>query len=675
MLRINRLRIEIQTDNKTNGGVYGFDKRFFNGLNFIASNDNTSGKSSVIEAIYYCLGLEEIIGGRNNQVLTSAYKTQLKDGNDLWNVLESRAYLEISNGEEIITVFRTAEMDGRDPRLVTVYYSDYDSIKESVTKSEDMYLHDGGAATNEKGFHSFLESFLHIQLPLVHTLGKDHKLYLQTVFSCMFIEQKHGWSHLFSGMPYLGIRESKKRVVEFIIGLECYEINKQSENLKTIKKDIESKWKSIINDINQSANRENCAVSGLPMTPRIMGINDFPSISIYVYNNNKIDEVICRLRKEHDRIKERKPRIIDNFDELNSLLLETEETIRSYEEKLDECNSQLLISKGAIEQSNRVLDTVEKDLINNKDAAKLRRMGSTIGSQAFNDICPTCHQKLQDSMINQDITIPNMSIDENIRHLKAQKTLLEFNRDSHKNNVESITIVRNDIQARLVTLRRLAQTIRSDLFSTETEWSEAIIHKLVEIEFSIKKYEDLKEYVNQKVNAINCLSEQWKDYKEKLSKLPKKKISESDLFHMDVLKKYFTRNLREFNYKSVPKIDTVTIPIDTCLPMVDGFDMKFDSSASDNIRVIWAYTLALLQTSIDVGGNHPGLIIFDEPAQHSIVNEDMESLIQNVMNLGASAQVIFGITLNAAELKNVVLNLPKNSANVIEIKNRAFNIL
>lgn len=33
------------------------------------------------------------------------------------------------------------------------------------------------------------------------------------------------------------------------------------------------------------------------------------------------------------------------------------------------------------------------------------------------------------------------------------------------------------------------------------------------------------------------------------------------------------------------------------MPVIDKFDMKFDSSASDNIRAIWSYTLALLQTS------------------------------------------------------------------------------
>ena len=49
MLKINRLRIEIETEN----GQYGVDESFDSGLNFLASEDNTCGKSSILEAIYY----------------------------------------------------------------------------------------------------------------------------------------------------------------------------------------------------------------------------------------------------------------------------------------------------------------------------------------------------------------------------------------------------------------------------------------------------------------------------------------------------------------------------------------------------------------------------------------------------------------------------------------------
>ena len=76
---------------------------------------------------------------------------------------------------------------------------------------EDMYVHMPNSAINIKGFHSFLERFLHLELPLVPASDDtQRKLYLQLIFSCMFIEQKHGWADIFSGMPILGIKELKK---------------------------------------------------------------------------------------------------------------------------------------------------------------------------------------------------------------------------------------------------------------------------------------------------------------------------------------------------------------------------------------------------------------------------------------------------------------------------------
>ena len=675
MLRINRLRIEIKTANEENGGIYGFDEKYSSGLTFIASDNNTAGKSSVLEAIFYCLGFEEIIGGRNQKVLTSVYKSTIHDGDKDWSVLESGAYLEISNGNEIVTIYRSAKMETRDPRLVTVYYGDYDSIGNQSTQPEDMYIHDRGAATNEKGFHSFLESFLHIQLPLVQTNGNNQKLYLQVIFSGLFIEQKHGWGDIFSGMPYFGIKDAKKRVVEFLLGLDTFKNEREKNRLKSVKNTIISEWKNIFDDINRNATHESCSVSGLPIQPKIMSDNDYKAIAVTTVDKKSLEDAISELQDEHDSIKCLKPRNIDNFDDLNKELQTISETIDSFEQKASECHEQITLSRSAVTQAERSLEIVIRDLRNNKDAAKLQSMGSVVGCKIAKNICPTCNQKIDDSLLHLGNDIPIMSIEENIRHLEGQKSVLEFTRDSHKTNIEQLSLVENDLQSRLVTLRRLAQTIRSDIYSTETEWSEFVVQKFVEIESKIRGYVQLKSFIDQKLEEIRKLSDRWKKYKEEYEKLPKKEVSDLDAEVIKTFKDNFVNNLRKYKYKSAPDIDAVDIPVETCLPLIDGFDMKFDSSASDNIRIIWSFTIALLQTSLAKRGNHPGIIIFDEPAQHSIVTSDMESLIQSVLDIEGAAQVIVGITLNNEELKQFIENLPEEDAKIINIGERAFKLL
>ena len=122
MLRISRLRVEINTIK----GTYGIDESFKDGLNFIASFENTCGKSSILAAIYYCLGFEQILGGAGrigSKVLTSAFKTAIEDNGESLTVTESGAYLEINNGNETRTIYRNIKSESKDNHLVTVIYS------------------------------------------------------------------------------------------------------------------------------------------------------------------------------------------------------------------------------------------------------------------------------------------------------------------------------------------------------------------------------------------------------------------------------------------------------------------------------------------------------------------------------------------------------------------------
>ena len=134
-------------------------------------------------------------------------------------------------------------MLNRDSKMITVYYGDMDAVDNPKTSSIDTYVHFPNAAINEKGFHSFLEKFLYLELPQV-TASDDsqRKLYLQLIFSCMFIEQKHGWSDLFSGMPILGIKESKKRVIEFVLKLDTLTNDKKRDQLKIEESLINKEW-------------------------------------------------------------------------------------------------------------------------------------------------------------------------------------------------------------------------------------------------------------------------------------------------------------------------------------------------------------------------------------------------------------------------------------------------
>lgn len=673
MLQINRLRIEITTAN----GLYGIDTPFASGLNFIASENNTCGKSSILAAIYYCLGLEQIIGGVGgigSKVLTSAFKTAIEDCQKAYKVLESGAYLEICNGYETVTIYRSITSDHKDNRLVSVYYGHFDAINDPSTQRIDYYVNIQKAATSEKGFHTFLEEFLHISLPVVGTSdGNERKLYLQIVFSAMFIEQKHGWSDILSGMPVFGIRESKKRVVEFLLDLDTIKNEKERARLRSEKEQIELDWTRRIDTFRNSVSQQSGSVFNLPLHPRILNDRDYSRIAVYLATDKPITVMIQQLQDQYLEIRQLKPKVIDNFDALNNELSETVQTIRDFEKRESQIEHDLFYENETIERLKNDIAFIDADIQNNNDAARLQNFGSDAGLDISPDVCPVCGQEIHDNMIKAESNLVFMDIEENIVHLKEQKKMLAFALSNHQARKSQLDQDRTSLSANIIGLRRLAQALRSDLYTTtDADTSEAIALKRIEIGQRIDDLKKLQAEYDVFLLDLSELSDRWGTYLESRSKLPPRDKSEEDIEKIRLLKTKFIENLRLYNYSSLTDFSAIDISDESLLPTIDGFDMKFDSSASDGIRVIWAFTMALLQVSLEKGGNHPGLIILDEPAQQSIVPQDMRSFITSTSALRGYSQVIMAITLNSHELTEIIDNMEPSTYRKTDITGKAF---
>lgn len=672
MLKINRIKAVSKTDSVN----YGFDYKLADGLNLISSNINTRGKSSALIAIYYCLGFEELVGGKGFKTLTSVYKNTVKDESDVpHTVLESEVWTEITNGSDIVTLFRTGKMYGRNENLITVYYSSMDSLQNSETFAEDMYVHSANSTTSAKGFHAFLEKFIGFDLPLVPTTdGSEYKLYMQLIFSIIFIEQKRGWADLFSAMPVFSIREAKKRVIEYILALDTLPNEKKRADLKVKESMLCAKWKMITNEIQALCSRDDCRIHSLPMTPKILEDDFVDSIGITPIGQNPIsvNEKIAILDEERQRLTGITPKVVDNYERLHEELITTEESIESLEHELKEQHTILSTEKAAISKLVESLEVVNCDLRNNKDALKLKHMGSELGAKSYAGVCPLCQQTIEDSLLPSQSCDYVMSIEANIKHLESQKAMISFALDAHRKNKNDTEENIQSLSSRIFTLRRLATTIRNDLYSVDDNLSEAVVYKRIQLENKIQALNNMKESVRKKLVELTALSDEWKVYLQQKSSLPKTNFSERDKEKVFTFNKYFIKYLQTFNYQSVSDYSSIKISLDNYLPTSEGFDMKFDSSASDNIRAIWAYTMALLRTSVENSGNHPQILIFDEPAQHSIVTEDVISLLNAITTISANKQVILGITLNDNDIRDAVKVFDSKNIHIIDVGNHTF---
>lgn len=347
------------------------------------------------------------------------------------------------------------------------------------------------------------------------------------IFSCMFIEQKHGWGDIFSGIPVLGIKDSKKRVIEYVLNLDTIDAEKKKEELKFEEARIRNEWTVEIRELQNAVNRETCSVSGVPLEP--CEFTQITAEGIHIFKEKKrLGIFIQELKDECKKLETIKPRVIDNFDELQNELEETEKDIEQFEEEVYSLRSQLSKENAAILVLNDNLEIIETDLQNNKDAAKLRQLGSEIGCKSFENICPVCNQPISDSLLPVIEETEIMSIDENIRHLEAQKVMLSYARESHYGNKKAIDERLQLLQGKIFSLRRLAMALRNDIYSINDNMSESIIYKKIDFLNKIEKLEVLQKFVAEKVDNLLTLGKDWKKMLDGKKKVPSKKFSASD---------------------------------------------------------------------------------------------------------------------------------------------------
>lgn len=290
MIKFNALKINVITEK----GNFGLAEEFNSRVNFIASYKNTKGKSTCIEAMYYCLGLEELLGGMNANALRPALRKELEYNDEKYIVLQSEVLLEIENEKgNCVTLKRTAKNQGVSEKLITVYFGKMADAVNGKLKYEDMYIHDAGSATNKKEFHKFLEDFIGWSIPLVPTYDEaDRKLYIQMLFPAFFIEQKRGWADILATLPTkFKIKEAPKRVIEFILKLDTLDNEKKREEYNINIQKVKQSWNDTIREIKKTLFNNNCSVYGLPANPQALDINFLEKVLIFksISENDEVE--------------------------------------------------------------------------------------------------------------------------------------------------------------------------------------------------------------------------------------------------------------------------------------------------------------------------------------------------------------------------------------------------
>lgn len=638
-MKIRAVKLRITTTR----GEFGFKFEFSRGLTVIRGS-NSSGKSTFYNTLIYGLGMEELIGGKGEKVLPYAVKEYFVQGDSRVAVESSEVLIELENAAGRSVTLRRAIRDSvRQSKLVEVFEGAHLTVGIELGTPRPTYLFDPGSAQKQEGYFQFLEGFMGYQLPQVPaTNGGMAKLYLQTIFAALAVEQKRGWTDYIANIPFFGIRDARVRVTEFLLGLGVFERQAKRAALDADSMAIDSDWRKAYDTLRQAAVANGIVIEGLSASP----VSRFDPTSVLLVKSDgktktSLLEQVSNLRTEHTALGAKAEAYgkASGAEALQELEVASSE-LQRLSVLHERATTNLTLQKAALDELRLLLAEASEDLERNKTALKLRNLGAQMEVQVATDHCPTCHQPVDDTLLLGIVTGPQMDLNTNIDYLDSQRKMLQSQINGAVEEIRQSEITVADVAARLAATHDYRNSLRGDV-STGVAESRAIIRRQIQIELELSNLQTFNTQAAALISTFEEIADRLAANQVDRRALPKEAYSETDVSRISLFEKNFRGNASSFGYESA-EIADIRISLDTLTPVLEELELReilrpkvqtsltADSSASDFVRLIWSYLLALYQTSATRGfeGQHPGLLLMDEPGQHSMRSASQRALLQ-----------------------------------------------
>jgi hypothetical protein len=630
-LIINKLVFNILT---TGGARYGAEVAFKAGLNIIYG-PNSVGKTSIVTGIIYGLGAEKGLGifkSVQNPFKPEFYKTI--DGKTVKN---SYLLLEISNGSDVVTIFRYIK--GTDIAIAAV--KPCPAANFFKTEQSETYIIAGEGLFSEKGFQNFLFKFtgLHqVELPTYDQ--KLSRLYFENILPLFFVEQRAGWSQIQARqVTRYNIKDVKKVAFEYLFGLDRFKLHLSEIELK----DFEIQLRRLKEELMQK--EENLLIiANAEKSEEVLLINtgQIGKASIYDYINylkeryQAESKLINELSSDNKDFEDSNTRLRDRLKSLDF-------QYRKVSERVDKISAE-------IAGYENYLVRIQTNKYKNKQLKKIREFSTELNIKT----CPVCEAQL---MASED------------GHCLLCHTDLSKKLSTPDQNLEFLEDEENTFK-KVITQRLLD---RRKLFEEKNVLKERIVELETQLEhqtttYAGKEFAQLREHIlrvdalHKDVEKYSRIAARWEDLKplrgqietvqldfDKLKeKIKKYEQTSDDKLIIDSIKEFIKANVTNLGLFKGNRDLISNIKLDETdnyTPYLDNFDIYNISSSSDNIRIILSYYLALLQTSIKQEKLHkiiyPNLLILDEPKQQNLDNDSLVDCIAVIETIPADqSQVI-----------------------------------
>lgn len=250
-----------------------------------------------------------------------------------------------------------------------------------------------------------------------------------------------------------------------------------------------------------------------------------------------------------------------------------------------------------------------------------------------------------------------MTASESVDYIKKQIDLFE----AMRNDAEQAASAKRErwvvLRQRGDALTLQVQALRDDLSLPTGGLAAENAALRVELRDRLLRLEGVVERFDELQVKLEGLAAESAAVKAAIKDLPKDELSDEDRKKLRALHRSFVEQLRAYDFGSFSN-DMVQIGYDDYLPRRDDFDLQADISASDSVRVIWAYLLGLLEVGEEFHTNHPGFVVFDEPKQQSAKDISFAALLKRASKGASSRQVIFATSEPLETLNSMLEDVP-----------------
>ena len=215
-------------------------------------------------------------------------------------------------------------------------------------------------------------------------------------------------------------------------------------------------------------------------------------------------------------------------------------------------------------------------------------------------------------------------------------------------------------RSEILEVRSAIRTIKDSLTSAGAAPSKEDVRKEVVLEARIERLTEIAAEAEKIRDELEATGDRWAEVQSLLSALPTDGLSNQDKRKLSDLEGTFKTLLQEFDYKST-RIDELHISPRSYKPAVENIELGSEASASDNIRMIWAYlySLMVVSRSPDYVTHHLGLLILDEPRQQEAKEVSFNSFIKAAADsMEYDQQIIIGTSEKQSELEAAIAGLP-----------------